>query len=180
VYGIIISLAILISSLLAEKLAKRRGKDTALLWDGLFWTILIGVIGARLYHVIDYWSYYSQDLVKIVMIWKGGLGIIGGILAGAVTFTTYLKIKKENVLEWLDIAGLIVPLGQGLGRFANVLNKELLPVAYYEMGCDFLLFTVLWLVQKRVKKKGGIFLLYIIGYTLIRLLLQPYRNITNI
>jgi phosphatidylglycerol---prolipoprotein diacylglyceryl transferase len=180
VYGIIISLAILISSLLAENLVNKRGKDPLLLWDGLFWTILIGVIGARLYHVIDYWSYYSQDLVKILMFWKGGLGIIGGIIAGTITFAVYLKIKKENVFEWLDIAGLVVPLGQGLGRFGNIWNKELLPFAYYEMGCDFLLFIVLWLLQKRVKKKGGIFLLYIIVYSLIRLLLQPYRNINNL
>jgi phosphatidylglycerol:prolipoprotein diacylglycerol transferase len=177
VYGIIISLSILICGLFAERIVKQRGKDTAILWGGMFWTILLGTAGARLYHVIDSWSYYSQDFIRVLMIWRGGLGIIGGIIAGTMAFAVYLMRKKENVLEWLDITGVVVPLGQALGRLVNIWNKELLPVAYYEMGSSFILFLILLAVQKKIQKKGVVFLLYIIGYVLIRLILQPYRNI---
>jgi prolipoprotein diacylglyceryl transferase len=180
VYGIIISLSVLISSLVAERIAKKRGKDPSVLWEGLFWTVLLGIVGARLYHVIDYWTYYAEDFFRMLMVWRGGLGIIGGIVAGAIASAVYLKRKNESIPEWFDIAGTVMPLGQFIGRFGNIWNRELLPFAYYEMGADLILFFVLLMLQKKIQKKGVVFLLYLIGYVLVRLILQPLRSINNL
>jgi prolipoprotein diacylglyceryl transferase len=181
-YGIIVSLSILISSLAAEKLAKKENKNIEVFWGAIFWTILAGAIGARLYHVVDYWHYYSEQPLNIFAVWQGGLGIIGGIIGGTLALTVYLTIRKENILQWLDIAAMVAPLGQALGRLGNIVNRELMPVAYYEMGLNILLLGILWLA-KLIPGKHGVgklppgllFMIYISGYTVIRLLLQPYR-----
>lgn len=124
-YGILISLGILIASLKAESIAKNEDKDINVLWGGFVWLITMGLIGARLYHVIDYWSYYSENPIKILYVWSGGLGIFGAIITGAITVIIYTHVKKVDMKPWLDLAGIVMPLGQAIGRWGNFFNKEL-------------------------------------------------------
>ena len=174
-YGIIISLSILVSCFLAERIALKKGKNIEVFWGAVFWVILFGVVGARLYHVIDLWEYYLAFPVRIFMIWQGGLGIIGGLVGGVAALVVYLKTKGEDVLEWLDIAALVLPLGQIIGRWGNVFNRELLPAAYYEMGLNLILLVVLWMFKDRLPRPGMLFGIYVAGYLLIRIFLQGYR-----
>lgn len=173
-YGIIISLSILICLIIAEKVARRDGHDVKIVWGASFWMILAGVIGARLYHVIDYRHVYLANPWMILQIWNGGLGIIGGIIFGAVALFIYLKIKKQDVTYWLNLGAFTVPLGQALGRWGNVWNKELLPLAWYEMVMDWILFGILWVFQKKSQKLT--LPVYILGYILIRIVTQPMRT----
>ena len=175
-YGILITFGIAVSALLAErKLSSKKEKE--IMWDGIFWTILGGLIGARLYHVIDYWELYRYSPVKIIQVWNGGLGIYGAIIGGILATIVYLKLKKQPVLFWLDIAGLVMPLGQSIGRWGNYFNKEHLPYAYYESGLDLLLFITLLKYYPQIKNKHGtIFCLYLIGYASIRFALEPIKE----
>jgi len=68
---------------------------------------------------------YFQDPVKILQIWKGGLGIPGGLLSGALTLWLYTKIKKQSFPLWADIIMPAVLLGQAIGRWGNFVNQEL-------------------------------------------------------
>lgn len=145
-----------------------------IVWGASFWTILFGVIGARLYHVVDYYSVYLASPWMIFQVWNGGLGIIGGIILGALALFIYLKIKKQDVIYWLNLGAFTVPLGQALGRWGNVWNKELLPLAWYEMAMDWVLFGILWLVRKKSQKLT--LPIYILGYVLIRIVTQPMRT----
>ncbi len=147
-YGLIIVFAILVAALYAEKIAKKQSKNTNILWGALFIGLIFGVIGARLFHVLDLWPYYLQHPTNILKVWYGGLGIFGGILFGGLAGACYLKLKHEPLLPWFDIAALALPLGQALGRFANYANDELLPFALYESALDFALFLILNLVYK--------------------------------
>ena len=85
-YGIFIALGILVGALVVEKLQRKllvvSGELSVV--DILPWVLVPGIAGARLYHVIDYWSYYGEDLIKIFFVWEGGLGIFGGILGGVI------------------------------------------------------------------------------------------------
>ncbi len=121
-YGIIISVAIFLSLKVAESLVGKKNEES--LWGLSFWTILVGILGARIYHVIDYFSYYSQSPIKILELWNGGLGIWGAIAGGALGAIIYLKTKKEKILPWLDVLSVVVPLGQAIGRWGNFFNKE--------------------------------------------------------
>ncbi len=172
-YGLIISLAILISALLGEKLAKDQKKDPEILWGALFWAVLAGVVGARIYHVIDYYQYYSEDWIRVFQLWKGGLGIIGGIALGGIAISIYLKSKKQNVSEWLNLAAVVLPLGQTIGRLGNFWNKELLDRAGFEMVFTLGMFVILWIGYKRSAFiKRHTFVMYLPAYVIIRIILS--------
>src|SRR3990167_3830305 len=80
-YGLIIALAIYAGLWLA----KRRAKIYAVAKDNfedpiLLIPLIFALVGARLYHVLDYWSLYNQNLISIFYITNGGLGIWGALL----------------------------------------------------------------------------------------------------
>ena len=116
-YGLILSLAILVSFLTAKFLAKKE-KFPADKVDEVAILLIIPVIfGARIYHVAHFWDYYSKNLPEIFFIWQGGIGIIGAIMAGIITLFAYSKLKKLNFLRLTDLAAPALSLGQSIGRF---------------------------------------------------------------
>jgi len=134
-YGIIIMLGVMAAAWLATREAKRRGLDPDLVWDGLIWVILAGVIGARLWHVFTptptdiaaglTTKYYLTHPLDMLAIWKGGLGVPGAVIGGAVAIFIFARKKKLDVLVWLDIAAPGVALAQAIGRWGNFVNQEL-------------------------------------------------------
>lgn len=122
-YGLIISIAIFVSIKVAEKIIEKENED--ILWGLSLWAIVTGIMGARLYHVLDYFDFYFKSPMKIFYIWDGGLGILGAILGGAVGISVYLKIKGKKILPWLDLISVVMPLGQSIGRWGNFFNKEI-------------------------------------------------------
>ena len=90
----------------------------------VFWTLIFGLIGARLYYVIFDWSYYSVNISEIWKVWNGGLAIHGGIIAGLLTILIYTKKYNLRVTRYLDfiVVGLII--GQSIGRWGNFFNSE--------------------------------------------------------
>jgi len=125
-YGLMIGLGVLAGTWAASLAESRRAaKKDKLVWDSLPWVIGGGIIGARLYHVIDLWSYYSQHLAQIPAVWHGGMGIYGGILGGVVGLWLYVRKRKGRILPLLDAGAVGLPLGQAIGRWGNYFNQEL-------------------------------------------------------
>src|SRR3972149_11365191 len=102
-YALTIAIGIITSIFLAENLTKKRGLNSQIFWELSFWVILFGVVGARIYHVVDLWNLYSQAPLSIFFIWNGGVGIFGAIMAGILNAAILLKAKKKNMPEWLGI-----------------------------------------------------------------------------
>jgi phosphatidylglycerol:prolipoprotein diacylglycerol transferase len=131
-YGILIVAGILSATYLAAYLARLRGRNPEFVWDALIWCVLLGIVGARLYHVltptpsmgVGQW-YYLQNPGKIFMIWEGGLGIYGAVAGGALGLYIVARRAKENVLAWMDLIVPGVALAQGIGRWGNFVNQEL-------------------------------------------------------
>lgn len=122
-YGFFISAGILLSILFAQKLVKEREEE--ILWALSLWSVIGGILGARLYHVIDFFEYYSNYPLEIIKIWNGGLGIWGGLIGGALSSVLYLKVRGKKILPWLDVITVVTPLGQSIGRWGNFFNKEI-------------------------------------------------------
>jgi len=127
-YGITAALGIYAGFSVASWVAQKSKIDVDIIWDSLVWLLVSGLIGARAYHVIDLWSYYSQYPQDIIAVWKGGLGIFGAIFAGSLglwLYTRYKKITTTETLKLADIAAISLPLGQAIGRWGNYFNQEL-------------------------------------------------------
>jgi phosphatidylglycerol:prolipoprotein diacylglycerol transferase len=134
-YGIIIMLGVLAGAWLASKEAKRRGLNPDLVWDGLIWVIIAGVIGARLWHVFTptptdiatglTTQYYLTHPLDMLAIWKGGLGVPGAVIGGAIAIIIFARKRHLDVLVWLDIAAPGLALAQAIGRWGNFVNQEL-------------------------------------------------------
>jgi len=138
-YGLLIGLGILAGAGVVEIIRRKEliDKNELESWsvgEVMLWAGGLGVIGARIYHVIDLWQYYVVRPKEILMLWNGGLGIYGGILGGIIgvliySFKTAKKRSLKDVWErFLTIADVVVvgvPLGQAIGRWGNYFNQEL-------------------------------------------------------
>ena len=134
-YGIIIMLGVVAAGWLATKEAKRRGLDPEVIWDGLIWVIIGGVIGARLWHVFTptptdvaaglTTQYYLTHPLDMIAIWKGGLGVPGAVIGGGIAIFILARKKNLNFPLWLDVAAPGVALAQAIGRWGNFVNQEL-------------------------------------------------------
>lgn len=138
-YGLIIVAAILIAATLAARIAKREGKDPDHVWGAMFGAVILGIIGARLWYILfppvsavamgHDTAWYIQNFFNLqdgaIAIWSGGLHIFGAFLGGFIGAYIYIRRNNLNLIEWLDIAAIALPLGQFIGRWANFVNKEL-------------------------------------------------------
>jgi phosphatidylglycerol:prolipoprotein diacylglycerol transferase len=134
-YGIIIMLGVVAAAWLATREAKRRGLDPEIVWDGLIWVIIAGVIGARLWHIFTptpsdveaglTTAYYLTHPLDALNIRRGGLGVPGAVIGGALAVFILTRRKKLDVLVWLDIAAPGLALAQAIGRWGNFVNQEL-------------------------------------------------------
>ena len=203
-YGLIIAFAIFCGWYLAQKRAKIYKIPQKIFDDPvLLIPLVLSIAGARLYHVLDLWSYYGKNLVDIIKIQNGGLGIWGGILGMILGFLIVAKVKKLDLLKSLDLAAPSVILGQAIGRFGNYINQEgfglptnlpwgvfidpqnrptqyLLyprfhPTFFYEALLNLIFFILLLYFAGKVKVKGQVFALYLIFYSVARSIAEFWR-----
>lgn len=131
-YGVILALAVLLGSWVSSLEAKRRGRDSTLVWDALLWVLGGGLVGARLYHILSLWEFYRQHPLAVLFLWNGGLGIYGALGGGLFGLLVFLKLGRTRlrqgfgeVFALLDIAAPGLAVGQAVGRFANYFNQEI-------------------------------------------------------
>lgn len=129
-YGLIMALAAASGFYLAMKRAPRFGIGQKQAEDILFWVIIGGFIGARLYHILSSIGYYWQNPLDVFKVWNGGLSIYGAVLGGIITLIIWQKIKNRGkqvsrvTLDTLDWLAPSVVLGQIIGRMGNLFNYE--------------------------------------------------------
>ena len=123
-YGLIIVTGMILAIFLGIREGEKRGVSEDFIVDTAFWTLPIGILGARLYYVLFELEYYITDPIRILYVWEGGLAIYGGIIAG--TLMVYYMSKKNDVpfLLVTDILSPFVLLGQAIGRWGNFINQE--------------------------------------------------------
>ena len=123
-YSFLILIAMLVAFFIISKEARKKGLDDDVLINILFYGMIIGILGARIYYVIFNLDYYLSNPLEIFMIWNGGLAIHGGIIATLIFLLLYSKKKNLNFLLMLDIIVVGVILAQSIGRWGNFFNQE--------------------------------------------------------
>jgi phosphatidylglycerol:prolipoprotein diacylglycerol transferase len=140
-YGIIIMFGVIVAALLARRLMKEIDKDPELVWDALIWVLILGAIGARLYHVFTpsksmieqgfTTSYYLTHPLEILMTWQGGLGWPGALIGGFLGLYIFARRRKISLGILADIGAPGVSIAHAIGRWGNFVNQEL-----YGPPCD--------------------------------------------
>ena len=87
-------------------------------------TIISAIFGARAYHVIEQWTYYSQDPIQILNTRAGGLAIYGGLIGGLLFICFFSILNHVSCILILDLITPILPLAQATGRIGNFINHE--------------------------------------------------------
>jgi phosphatidylglycerol:prolipoprotein diacylglycerol transferase len=124
-YGIGYALGLAAVYLLLTRLAKRAGEDPDLVGNGMILIAIAALIGGRLYHVIDQWSLYQDDPLKIILPPYTGLGVYGGIFTGLLVLIWYTRRKRLSFWRWADIIAPSLFLMQAIARWGNFFNQEL-------------------------------------------------------
>lgn len=205
VYGLILSLSIILATGVAYFLAKQDGRWHNHIVDIGIYSGIAGIVGARLWDVFFFdWAYYSHHLSEIFYVWQGGMAIQGGIVFGVGAGIIYARRHKIDILALADIVAPAIILGQAIGRCANLLNGDafgaptgsnfgiiypettlayhtygaqpLWPAEVWEGQIDFVIFALLLIFRAFPHAKGQAFSLYIMLYSLARFGLEFLRG----
>ena len=123
-YGAIIAFGFLLAVLFGGRMAYKWKINLDKMIDVLIYSTIFAIIGARLYYCIFEWGRYKDNPADIIKIWEGGLAIYGGIIGGIVAAFVVCKVRKLNFYNLLDLAGMSLLIGQGIGRWGNYANQE--------------------------------------------------------
>lgn len=123
-YSFFILVAIITAYYIIYKELKKKDIKEDEFTNIIFYGILTGILGARIYYVLFNLEYYLTSPIEIIKMWNGGLAIHGGLIASLTFLIIYTKKKSINLLLILDtiVIGLIV--AQAIGRWGNFFNQE--------------------------------------------------------
>ena len=204
-YGLLYGVAVVTAVLIARRRWTARGGSAELVDEVALWGFPAGLIGGRLYHDITSWNEVPHTWWGPFAVWKGGLGIWGGIALGVIVGLWRVKRRGEDVPAFMDAAGVPALLvAQSIGRLGNWFNQELFgkptslpwgleispenrpaqyandptfhPTFLYEIIWNLSLATFLvWLGRSRQIRPPGLFALYVAGYSAFRIFEELLR-----
>ncbi len=202
-YGLMYFVGIAVGLLVAWPYALSKGFTQSQLEKVVYWAIPAGLVGARLYYVVQQpLGPYIAEPGRILAFWEGGMAFYGAVFAVVLVALIAGWRMKISVLKLMDVAALFAVVGQFFGRIGNTINGDIIgypttlpwgfvyanpdsfaprhdvayqPAAVYEALIDVLLFGILWLLRNRLKP-GVLFFVYIMGYSITQLLIFFLRD----
>jgi len=204
-YGMMVAIAFLLGIFIARLEAKRFKINPELIYDFGFYLVIGSILGARLYYTLFFnLRGFLEEPLSIFKIWQGGISIHGAILGGIITGLVFSKARKINFWQLADLISPSIILGQAIGRIGCFLNGccfgvpakslfgikfpkgSLADIAYgglkvhptqiYELMLNLIGFLVLWSVRKKIRFSGGLFLIYLMMYAIIRMIVSQFRG----
>ena len=123
-YSLCILLGVIVAYILITREGKKQGLPKEFISDLIFYTLIIGILGARVYYCVFNLDYYLANPSEILKIYNGGLAIHGGVIAGLIFVYFYTKKKNISFIKILDIVAPAVIIAQSFGRWGNFFNQE--------------------------------------------------------
>ena len=205
-YSALIIIGAMLGITMVLKEAKRYKYPTEFVFNMLFWTIILGIVGARAYYVIFNLELYNS-FWEACKIWEGGLAIHGGIIVGLLVILIYCKKYKARSIRMLDFIAPALILAQAIGRWGNFFNSEAhggattlenlqklhipdfiikgmniggtyyTPTFLYEsLWCLIGFFLILIIRRLKITKVGQPFALYLMWYGAGRFVIESMRT----
>lgn len=198
-YSLILLAATVIGVWLTACEAERKGFKKDDVYEVAVWIIVGGIVGARLFHVLDHWSdVFAANPLRAFYVWEGGLAIWGA-MTGGLTVTALVSWQRGwRFPALLDAGAPGLVLAQAIGRTACVITGDAMgkptngpfgfaysspnalvpqlgiyytPMPVYELVVNLAIFILLWNLRKRRWTDGKLFLIYLFLYSLERFFL---------
>lgn len=179
-YGLTMATAITAALMIILSLSKLAKINQNKIWDLVFWLVIFGLIGARIYEIFLNFPFYWSNPGQTIKVWEGGLAIHGAIIAGLITAFIYCRHHQLNFWKISAILSVGAVLGQAIGRWGNWFNQELfglptnlpwgIPISltnrptvwinyqyfqptflYESLGCLLIFLIFYWLLRKKIK-----------------------------
>ncbi len=193
-YGLMYAVGITAGLIVASRLARERGLSEDDLWTAVWPSLLAGLVGARLYFVVQQpLEPYLAEPWRIVATWEGGMAFYGAIFGVALALLVVSRVYGIPLWTILDVGSIFAVVGQGFGRIGNIINGDIVgapttlpwgfiykhpnsfvadhtiayePAAVYELLFNIAFFAVLWPLRNRFSRQGLLFVVYLMGYSL--------------
>ena len=203
-FGTLMAIAFLAGTWLGMREAKRLGLDEDKLVNVILITLVASVVGARALYVLEHLAEFRRSWSSVLALWEGGLTLYGGIVAG--TFAGLTAAKRMGLPQWhvADALTPSLAIGTMFGRVGCYLNgccygrpttlpwgvkfppgsfaaldvgdTPVHPSQLYNAAASLVLFTVLWLVRKRLRTPGVLFWSFVVAFALVRIPLDMTRS----
>lgn len=187
------AIAAVVCAFFLQRAAKKNHINPDLIFDLIFWIVLSGIVGSRLFFVLLNLGYFIKNPIEIFYIHQGGLAWQGGMILSAIVSVLFIRFKKMPLLKTLDFIIPYAALGQAIGRIGCFLNgccygkawihgvyfpvhdARLYPTQLYSAANLFVIFIILKFWQARNNIDGRIFAWYFILASVERFIVQFFR-----
>lgn len=197
-YSLIVMIAMGVGTWLVAREAARKGFKKDDIYESAIWIVFGGLLGARLFHVLDHWHEFAANPIRMLYIWEGGLAIWGGVAGGLIVGAILARQKGWRFPRLLDAAAPGLVLAQAIGRVACVITGDAMgkpttgpfgfaytspnamvpqlgvyytPMPVYEIIANLGIFALVWSLRKKNWPDGLLFLVYLTLYSVERFFL---------
>ena len=204
-YGFLLAVGFLCAIVLSFRLAKKQNIDLKIFADLVFYTIIIGLLGGKLFLIISELGTYIKDPAQLKYVLRASGTFYGGLILGTLFAVWYIRKRKLDVMVIGDIIGPSIALAHFFGRlgcfcagccwgrhagdsFLGVtftstetqtgvpLYTPLYPTQLMEAFLNLCNFIFLMILYKKKKFKGQVFIVYIFNYSVIRFFVEYFRG----
>ena len=204
-YGLMIGIGIAVGLLVDAREADRTGFGRDTIYSLATWLIIFGIIGGRLYYVVQNdFGYFLTHPQDILATWQGGMAFFGTIFVGFIVVLVFTYRRQLSFWRLLDTLVLGLPLGQAFGRIGNMVNGDIVgyrtqsafafiytnpqsfinpadlnhrvfPAALVEMFMSLAIFGILWFMRTRMRTPGILTVMYLVAYSVSQFVVFFWR-----
>lgn len=198
-YGLMIGLGVLAALILGDYRSKKFGLVADHIYGMTFWAVILGFLSAKILYIITRWSEFIENPFSFLS--GSGFVVYGGIIGGAITIYGFCRLKKIDLLSYLDLMIPSVALAQAFGRIGCFLagccygretdscigvvfthsdfapnGVKLLPTQLIMSAGDLIIMSILLIYASKRPQKGRVSALYLMLYSVGRFVVEFLRN----
>jgi phosphatidylglycerol:prolipoprotein diacylglycerol transferase len=201
-FGVFVAAAFFAGLWTASRRAARDGIAGELIYEAGTWLIVGTIVGARFLYVVSYWKehFAEKPWTEVFKVWEGGLVFYGGLVGAALACLAFVRFRSLPLWKFADALAPSIALGYFVGRFGCLMNgccygrptslpwaihypadhptggAGVHPVQIYDALINLGFYALLARLHRHKKFDGQVFAAYLIGYSVLRTVVESFRG----